>query len=260
MIYLKTAEDIELMRISNRIVAMTLGEIAKAVKPGVTTLQLDALAEDFIRSQGAVPSFLGYAGYPNSICTSVNDQVVHAIPSKYVLKEGDVVSVDCGAQINGFHGDSCYTFCVGEVSEEVKTLLRTTKEALLLGISKAKSGNRLGDVGHSIQEYCEGKGYSVVREMTGHGIGRMMHEEPLVQNYGRARRGLLFREGIVIAIEPIINMGKRGVYLEKDGWTVRTADGLPSAHYEHTVAIGTDSPDILSSFEYVEQILGTNAL
>lgn len=260
MIYLKTAEDIELMRISNRIVAMTLGEIAKAVKPGVTTLQLDALAEDFIRSQGAVPSFLGYAGYPNSICTSVNDQVVHAIPSKYVLKEGDVVSVDCGAQINGFHGDSCYTFCVGEVSEEVKTLLRTTKEALLLGISKAKSGNRLGDVSHSIQEYCEGKGYSVVREMTGHGIGRMMHEEPLVQNYGRARRGLLFREGIVIAIEPIINMGKRGVYLEKDGWTVRTADGLPSAHYEHTVAIGTDSPDILSSFEYVEQILGTNAL
>ncbi|MBO7607340.1 MAG: type I methionyl aminopeptidase [Paludibacteraceae bacterium] len=260
MIYLKTAEDIELMRISNRIVAMTLGEIAKAVKPGVTTLQLDALAEDFIRSQGAVPSFLGYAGYPNSICTSVNDQVVHAIPSKYVLKEGDVVSVDCGAQINGFHGDSCYTFCVGEVSEEVKKLLRTTKEALLLGISKAKSGNRLGDVSHSIQEYCEGKGYSVVREMTGHGIGRMMHEEPLVQNYGRARRGLLFREGIVIAIEPIINMGKRGVYLEKDGWTVRTADGLPSAHYEHTVAIGTDSPDILSSFEYVEQILGTNAL
>lgn len=260
MIYLKTAEDIELMRISNRIVAMTLGEIAKAVKPGVTTLQLDALAEDFIRSQGAVPSFLGYAGYPNSICTSVNDQVVHAIPSKYVLKEGDIVSVDCGAQINGFHGDSCYTFCVGEVSEEVKKLMRATKEALMLGISKAKVGNRLGDVGHSIQEYCEGKGYSVVREMTGHGIGRMMHEEPLVQNYGRARRGLQFREGIVIAIEPIINMGKRGVYLEKDGWTVRTADGLPSAHFEHTVAIGTDSPDILSSFEYVEQILGTNAL
>lgn len=260
MIYLKTAEDIELMRISNRIVAMTLGEIAKAVKPGVTTLQLDALAEDFIRSQGAVPSFLGYAGYPNSICTSVNDQVVHAIPSKYVLKEGDIVSVDCGAEINGFHGDSCYTFCVGEVSEKVKTLMRTTKEALMRGISMAKAGNRLGDVSHSIQEYCEGKGYSVVREMTGHGIGRMMHEEPLVQNYGRARRGLLLREGIVIAIEPIINMGKRGVYLEKDGWTVRTADGLPSAHFEHTVAIGTDSPDILSSFEYVEQILGTNAL
>ncbi|MCR5497094.1 MAG: type I methionyl aminopeptidase [Paludibacteraceae bacterium] len=260
MIYLKTAEDIELMRISNRIVAMTLGEIAKAVKPGVTTLQLDALAEDFIRSQGAVPSFLGYAGYPNSICTSVNDQVVHAIPSKYVLKEGDVVSVDCGAQINGFHGDSCYTFCVGEVSEEVKRLMKTTKESLMIGISNAKVGNRLGDVSHSIQEHCEGKGYSVVRELTGHGIGRMMHEEPLVQNYGRARRGLLFREGIVIAIEPIINMGKRGVYLEKDGWTVRTADGLPSAHFEHTVAIGTDGPDILSSFEYVEQILGTNAL
>ena len=260
MIYLKTAEDIELMRISNRIVAMTLGEIAKAVKPGVTTLQLDALAEDFIRSQGAVPSFLGYAGYPNSICTSVNDQVVHAIPSDYVLKEGDVVSVDCGAQINGFHGDSCYTFCVGEVSEDVKRLLRTTKESLMLGISKAKSGNRLGDVGHAVQEYCEGNGYSVVRELTGHGIGRMMHEEPLVQNYGRARRGLQFREGLVIAIEPIINMGKKGVYLEKDGWTVRTSDGLPSAHYEHTVAIGPDSPDILSSVEYVEQILGTNAL
>jgi methionyl aminopeptidase len=260
MIYLKTAEDIELMRISNRIVAMTLGEVAKAVKPGVTTLQLDALAEEFIRSQGAVPSFLGYAGFPNSICTSVNDQAAHGIPSKYVLKEGDVVSVDCGAEINGFHGDSCYTFCVGEVSEEVKKLLRTTKEALLLGISKAKVGNRLGDVEHSIQEYCESNGYSVVRELTGHGIGRMMHEEPLVRNYGRARRGLPFREGLVIAIEPIINMGKKGVYLEKDGWTVRTSDGLPSAHYEHTVAIGSDSPDILSSFEYVEQILGTNAL
>ncbi len=260
MIYLKTAEDIELMRRSNRIVAMTLGEIAKAVKPGVTTLQLDALAEDFIRSQGAVPSFLGYGGFPNSICTSVNDQVVHAIPSSYVLKDGDIVSVDCGAEINGFHGDSCYTFCVGEVSPETKNLLKTTKESLMVGISKAVSGFRLGDLSSSIQSYCEDRGYSVVRELMGHGIGRMMHEEPLVPNYGHSRRGLLFRKGIVIAIEPIINMGKKSVYLEKDGWTVRTADGLPSAHFEHTVAIGPDGPDILSSFEYVEQVLGTNAL
>lgn len=260
MIYLKTAEDVELMRLSNNIVAKTLGEVAKAVKPGVTTLQLDSLAEDYIRSMGAVPSFLGYYGYPNSICTSVNDQVVHGIPSDYVLKDGDIVSVDCGAEINGFHGDSCYTFCVGEVSDEVKRLLKTTKDSLYEGISSAIKGNRLGDVGHSIQSHCEAVGFSVVREYMGHGIGRMMHEEPMVPNYGRSRMGLLLREGIVIAVEPIVNMGKRSVYMEKDGWTVRTSDGLPAAHFEHTIAVGPDGPEILSSFEYVEQILGTKAL
>ncbi|MCQ2232664.1 MAG: type I methionyl aminopeptidase [Paludibacteraceae bacterium] len=259
MIYLKTAEDIELMRLSNHIVARTLGEMAKAVKPGVSTLKLDSLAEEFIRSQGAIPSFLGYNGFPNSICTSVNDQVVHGIPSNYELREGDIVSIDCGAEINGFHGDSCYTFCVGEVKQEVKSFLDVTKAALYEGIAQAKIDNRLGDVGFAVQKKVAGSGYSVVREVMGHGIGRRMHEEPLVPNHGRARSGLRFREGIVIAIEPIINMGKRNVYLEKDGWTIRTEDGLPAAHFEHTVAVGPNGPEILSSFEYVEQILSINA-
>lgn len=259
MIYLKTAEDIELMRLSNNIVARTLGEMAKAIKPGVTTLKLDSLAEEFIRSQGAVPSFLGYNGFPNSICTSVNDQVVHGIPSNYELREGDIISVDCGAEINGFHGDSCYTFCVGEVSENIKSFLATTKSALYEGISNAKVDNRLGDVSSSIQKVVENAGYSVVHEVMGHGIGRRMHEEPLVPNYGRARTGLRFREGIVIAIEPIINMGKRNVYLENDGWTIKSQDKLPAAHFEHTVAILDEGPEILSSFEYVEQILSINA-
>ncbi len=259
MIYLKTAEDIELMRLSNNIVARTLGEMAKAIKPGVTTLKLDSLAEEFIRSQGAVPSFLGYNGFPNSICTSVNDQVVHGIPSNYELREGDIISVDCGAEINGFHGDSCYTFCVGEVSENIKSFLSTTKSALYEGISNAKVDNRLGDVSSSIQKVVENAGYSVVHEVMGHGIGRRMHEEPLVPNYGRARTGLRFREGIVIAIEPIINMGKRNVYLENDGWTIKSQDKLPAAHFEHTVAILDEGPEILSSFEYVEQILSINA-
>lgn len=255
MIYLKTAEDIELMRLSNNIVARTLGEIAKAIKPGVSTLKLDSLAEEFIRSMGAVPSFLGYNGFPNSICTSVNDQVVHGIPSNYELQDGDIISVDCGAEINGFHGDSCYTFCVGEVADETKQLLKVTKQSLLEGISKVKVDNRLGDVSNEIQKIVEGAGYSVVREVMGHGIGRRMHEEPLVPNFGHPRRGLRFREGIVIAIEPIINMGTRSVYLENDGWTIRTADGKPAAHFEHTVAVGANGPEILSSFEYVEQII-----
>lgn len=247
------------MRLSNNIVARTLGEMAKAIKPGVTTLKLDSLAEEFIRSQGAVPSFLGYNGFPNSICTSVNDQVVHGIPSNYELREGDIISVDCGAEINGFHGDSCYTFCVGEVSENIKSFLATIKSALYEGISNAKVDNRLGDVSSSIQKVVENAGYSVVHEVMGHGIGRRMHEEPLVPNYGRARTGLRFREGIVIAIEPIINMGKRSVYLENDGWTIKSQDKLPAAHFEHTVAILDEGPEILSSFEYVEQILSINA-
>lgn len=259
MIYLKTAEDIELMRLSNNIVARTLGEMAKYVKPGVTTLKLDSLAEEFIRSQGAIPSFLGYNGFPNSICTSVNDTVVHGIPSNYELREGDIVSIDCGAEINGFHGDSCYTFCVGEVSEEIKRFLNVVKTSLYKGIANAKLDNRLGDVGHAIQKENEEAGYSVVREVMGHGIGRKMHEEPLVPNYGSARSGLRFREGIVIAIEPIINMGKRSVYMENDGWTIKSADGKPAAHFEHTISVGKDEPEILSSFEYIEQILSINA-
>ena len=260
MIYLKTDEEIELMRISNQIVAKTLAEVCKNIRPGVTTLQLDAIAETFIRDNGATPTFLGYNGFPNTLCVSVNDVVVHGIPSNYALKEGDVVSVDCGAEVNGFHGDSCYTFCVGEVSEEVKALLRTTKESLYKGIEKAVDGMRLGDVSFAIQSHCEERGYSVVREMVGHGIGRAMHEGPEVPNYGRRGNGLKLKSGMVIAIEPMINMGKRNIRIDRDGWTARTVDGMPAAHFEHTVAIRNGQADILSSFEYIEQILGINAI
>ncbi len=256
MIYLKTDEEIELMRVSNLIVARTLAEIAKNIRPGVTTLQLDKIAETFIRDNGATPTFLGYNGFPNTLCTSVNDQVVHGIPSNYELKEGDIVSVDCGAEKDGFHGDSCYTFCVGEVSEDIRKLLKTTKEALYEGIKNAVEGKRIGDIGNAIQTYCEDRGYSVVREMVGHGIGRRMHEEPEVPNFGKKGYGPKLRSGMAIAIEPMINMGKRNIYIEKDGWTARTQDRRPSAHFEHTVAIRKGQADILSSFEYIEQITG----
>jgi methionyl aminopeptidase len=260
MIYLKTDEEIELMRVSNLIVAQTLAEVAKNIRPGMTTLQLDKIAETFIRDNGAKPSFLGYNGFPNSLCTSVNNQVVHGIPSNYALKEGDIVSVDCGAEKDGFHGDSCYTFCVGEVSEKVRQLLKTTKDALYKGIENAVEGKRLGDISNAIQVYCEDRGYSVVREMVGHGIGRKMHEDPQVPNYGRRGSGPKLKSGMTIAIEPMINLGKRNIYIEKDGWTACTTDHLPSAHFEHTVAIRKGKADILSSFEYIEKVLGNNAI
>lgn len=266
MIFLKTDEEIELMRESNQLVGMTLGELAKHIKPGVTTLQLDKIAEEFIRSHGAIPSFLGYKGapgsidFPGSICASVNDQVVHGIPGGYVLKEGDVISVDCGTEKNGFCGDSAYTFCVGEVSEEVKKLLRATKEALYRGIEEAVDGARLGNVSDAIQSYCEKNGYSVVRELVGHGIGRKMHEAPEVPNYGKRGTGPLLKKGMCIAIEPMINMGSKNIVFENDGWTVRTKDRKPSAHFEHTVAIREGKADILSSFEFIESVLGENAI
>jgi len=256
MIYLKTDEDVELMRVSNLIVSRTLAEIAKNIKPGVTTLQLDKIAETFIRDNGATPTFLGYEGFPNTLCISVNDQVVHGVPSNYELKEGDIVSVDCGAEKNGFHGDSCYTFCVGEVGEDVRKLLRTTKEALYEGIKNAVEGKRVGDISNAIQTYCENRGYSVVREMVGHGIGREMHEKPEVPNFGKRGHGPLLKSGMTLAIEPMINMGKRNIYIEKDGWTARTRDKKPSAHFEHTVVIRKGQADILSTFEYIEQITG----
>ena len=256
MIYLKTDEEIELMRVSNLIVSRTLAEIAKNIKPGVTTIQLDKIADTFIRDNGAVPTFLGYEGFPNSLCISVNDQVVHGVPSDYELREGDIVSVDCGAEKNGFHGDSCYTFCVGEVSEEVKKLLRTTKEALYEGIKNAVEGKRVGDISNAIQTYCETRGYSVVRNMVGHGIGREMHEDPEVPNFGKRGNGPKLKSGMTVAIEPMINMGKHDIYIEKDGWTARTRDKKPSAHFEHTVVIRKGQADILSSFEYIEQITG----
>ncbi|MDU1905221.1 MAG: type I methionyl aminopeptidase [Dysgonomonas sp.] len=266
MIFLKTDEEIELMRESNRLVGMTLGELAKHIKPGVTTLQLDKIANEFIRSHGAIPSFLGYKGapgtidFPGSICSSVNEVVVHGIPTDYELKDGDIVSVDCGTEKNGFCGDSAYTFCVGEVSEEVKALLRTTKEALYLGIEKAVEGNRVGDISEAIQTYCEKHGYTVVRELVGHGIGRKMHESPEVPNYGRRGTGPLLKKGMCIAIEPMINQGSRNVIFERDGWTVRTKDHKRSAHFEHTVAIREGKADILSTFEYIEAVLGNNGI
>lgn len=256
MISIKTDEEIELLRESSLLVGKTLGEMAKHIRPGVSTLELDRIADEFIRSHGAVPGFLGYGGFPNSLCISVNDVVVHGIPSAdCVLKEGDVVSIDCGTLKNGYYGDSAYTFEVGRVDDEIHRLLVTTKESLYKGIEKAVAGLRIGDIGHAIQSYCESAGFSVVRELVGHGVGRNLHEDPQVPNYGRAGQGIKLKEGMVIAIEPMINLGERHVYIEEDGWTIRTRDRKPSAHFEHTLAIRKHGVDILSSFDFVEQEL-----
>lgn len=261
MIYLKTDEEIQLMRAANQLVGKTLGELAKHIAPGVSTLQLDKIAEEFIRDNGAVPAFLGYGGFPNSICASVNEHVVHGIPSdKTILKEGDIISVDCGTVLNGFVGDSAYTFCVGDVDPQVRKLLQTTKESLYVGIEHAVEGKRIGDIGNAIQTYCEARNYSVVRELVGHGIGHKMHEEPEVPNYGRRGCGPLLRSGMCICIEPMINMGSKNVVFERDGWTVRTKDRKCSAHFEHCIAIRPDGPQILSSFDFIEEVLGNNAI
>ncbi|HRH67586.1 MAG TPA: type I methionyl aminopeptidase [Bacteroidia bacterium] len=254
MLYYKTQEEIELIRESSLLVAKTLAEVAKSIRPGITTLELDRLAETFIRDHGAVPAFLNYNGFPNSLCISVNSQVVHGIPNESVLEDGDICSVDCGVLKNGFYGDSAYTFAIGEVDDETVQLLRVTKESLYKGIEKAVAGNRLGDISHAVQEHAELNGYSVVRELVGHGIGRHLHEKPEVPNYGKRGSGLILREGLVIAIEPMINLGGKAVVHERDGWTVRTADNKPSAHFEHTVAIRKGSPDILSSFRFIEEL------
>ncbi len=256
MIYLKTDEEIELLRANHRLVSETLAEVGRHIRPGVTTKELDRLAEEFIRSHGAVPAFLGYQGYPASLCISVNEQVVHGIPSdKVVLKEGDIVSVDCGTFMKGFVGDSAYTFGVGEVAAEVQQLLEVTKEALCKGTAQAKAGNRVGDISAAVQEYAESFGYGVVRELEGHGIGRKMHEAPGVPNYGAKGRGPLLKEGMVICIEPMINMGGRAVVFEEDGWTVRTRDRKPSAHFEFGVAIRKNGPDVLTDFSIIEQAI-----
>lgn len=261
MIYLKTDEEIELMREANQLVGKTLAEVGKHVAPGVSTLQLDKIAEEFIRDYGAVPAFLGYGGFPNSICASVNEQVVHGIPSSSkILNEGDIISVDCGTILNGYVGDSAYTFCVGEVDPRVKDLLKTTKESLYLGIQAAVEGKRIGDISNAVQTYCESHNYSVVRELVGHGIGKRMHEEPEVPNYGRRGCGPLLKSGMCICIEPMINMGSKNVVFERDGWTVRTKDRKCSAHFEHCIAIRPDGPQILSSFDFIEEVLGSNAI
>ena len=256
MIYLKTAEEIELLRENNLLVSATLAEVGKHVRPGVSTLELDKLAEEFIRSHGAEPGFLGYGGFPNTLCMSVNEEVVHGIPSaKRILKEGDVLSVDCGTLMKGFYGDSAYTFAVGEIAPEVADLLRVTKEALYKGTAQAKAGNRVGDVSAAVQEYAESFGYGVVRELEGHGLGRKMHEDPGVPNYGARGRGPLLKEGMVICIEPMINMGTKAVVFERDGWTVRTRDHKPAAHYEFAVAVRKDGPDVLTDFSIIEQAI-----
>lgn len=262
-IFLKTDDEIELMRQANQLVGKTLGELGKHIKPCITTLELDKIAEEFIRDHGATPTFKGFPNpygspFPASICTSVNEVVVHGIPSKEtVLKDGDIISIDCGTQLNGFNGDSCYTFCVGEVSKEVKELLKTTKEALYLGIEEAMSGHHVGDIGNAVESHCVAKGYGVVRELTGHGIGREMHEDPSVPNYGKCGNGVMLKAGMCIAIEPMITMGDRAIGLLPDRWSVVTRDGKPAAHFEHTIAICKGKAEILSSFEEVEHLEGT---
>ena len=255
MIYLKTNEEIELLRENNILVSKALAEVGKHIKPGVTTKELNKIAEDFIRSHGAIPSFLGYEGYPASACISVNEQVVHGIPSDYVIKEGDIVSVDLGTFMKGFNGDSAYTFAVGEIGDDVRQLLEVTKEALYKGTAQAKAGNRVGDISAAVQEYAESFGYGVVRELEGHGLGRKMHEAPGVPNYGARGRGPLLKEGMVICIEPMITMGNRAIVFERDGWTVRTRDRKPAAHFEFAVAIRKDGPDVLTDFGIIENAL-----
>lgn len=256
MIIIKTKEEIELMRESALIVSKTLGMLAKEIKPGVTTLYLDKLAEDFIREQGAVPGFLGLYDFPNTLCVSPNSQVVHGIPNNKPLEEGDIVSIDCGALKNEFYGDHAYTFSVGEIAQETQKLIDVTKESLYIGIREFKANNRVGDVGYAIQKFCESHGYGVVRELVGHGLGREMHEDPQMPNYGRRGRGKKFIEGMVVAIEPMINMGTRRVRQHKDGWTVTTLDNKPSAHFEHNIALVNGKPELLSTFKYIYEALG----
>ena len=255
MIYYKTAEEIEQIRNSSLLVARTLAEVAKNINPGVTSLQLDKIAEEYIKDNGGVPAFKGYGGFPNSLCISPNEQVVHGIPDNRPYIDGDIISVDCGVLMNGFYGDSAYTFSVGEIPNETMQLMKVTKESLYRGIGVALPGKRLQDISYEIQTYCEKNGYSVVRELVGHGIGKNLHEAPEVPNFGKRGSGIKLQVGLVIAIEPMINMGKRNIVHGKDGWTIKTADNKPSAHFEHTIAIKDGKADILSSFEYVEDVL-----
>jgi methionyl aminopeptidase len=256
MIKIKTKEEIELMRESALVVSKTLGMLASEVKPGVTTLHLDTLAEEFIREQGAIPGFLGLYDFPNTLCMSPNEQVVHGFPNKTPLQEGDIISIDCGALKNGFYGDHAYTFTVGEVDPEIQKLLDVTKESLYKGIREFKAGNRVGDVGYAIQDFAETHGYGVVRELVGHGLGREMHEDPEMPNYGKRGRGKKFSEGMVVAIEPMINMGTHKIQHHSDGWTITTLDKKMSAHFEHDIAIVDGKPQLLSTFDYIYEALG----
>jgi methionyl aminopeptidase len=256
MVHYKTREEIELMRESALLVSKTLGMLAAEIKPGVSPLELDKKAEAFIRDHGGIPAFLGLYDFPNTLCTSVNEQVVHGIPTKKPLQEGDIISVDCGVLMNGWYGDHAYTFQVGEVKPEVKKLLDVTLESLYKGIAACVAGKRIGDVSYAIQQHAEKHYYGVVQELVGHGIGKSMHEDPQVPNYGKQGRGKVIQEGLVIAIEPMINMGSRHIRQLKDGWSIVTRDGLPSAHFEHDVAVVNGQPEILSTFKYVYEALG----
>jgi methionyl aminopeptidase len=258
MIHFKTEEEIELLRESSLLVGKTLAEVAKRIRPGIETIVLDKIAEEFIRDHGAEPGFKGYNGFPYTLCVSVNEQVVHGFPGQQPLLEGDIVSVDCGVFMNGFYGDSAYTFAVGEIDEEVRLLMERTKESLYKAIEVAVEGKRVGDIGYAVQTHVEQYGYSVVRDLVGHGLGRQLHEKPEVPNYGRRGTGVKLQEGMVLAIEPMVNLGTRSVIQLQDGWTISTADKKPSAHYEHDVAIRKGKAEVLSTFEYIEEVIKQN--
>jgi methionyl aminopeptidase len=255
MIFIKTEEEVELIRKSSLLVAKAHAEVAIMIQPGVTTLQLDKRAEEFIRDNGGIPAFKGYNGFPNTLCVSPNEQVVHGIPNDKPLEDGTILSVDCGVLMNGFYGDSAYTYTIGEIDEETKMLLQITKESLYKGIEQAIEGKRVGDVSYAIQQHAEMNNYGVVRELVGHGVGESLHESPEVPNYGKRGNGPKLQDGMVIAIEPMINMGDRKIKQHADGWTITTLDNKPSAHFEHTIAIRKGKADILSSFEYIEEVL-----
>ncbi len=258
MIHLKNSQEIEELRTSALMVGDALAEVAKAIKPGITTLELDKIAEDYIHSLNAKPAFKNYNGFPASLCISLNEEVVHGIPSQKELKEGDIVSIDCGVNYGGWIGDSAYTFALKGISDRSVELLKTTKESLYIGIEQAKIGKRIGDLGHAIQEYCETRGFSIVRDLCGHGIGRNLHEDPEVPNFGRRGSGIRFREGMVLAVEPMVTEGKKEVVFESDGWTCRTLDRSMAAHFEHDIAITKDGPIILSSFDKIEEAINSN--
>lgn len=255
MIYIKTAEEIEMMRRASDLVSRTLGEVAKWIKPGVTTLKLDTIAREFILDNGGKPACLGYEGFPGTLCIEVNETVVHGFPSNYALREGDIIGTDCVAELDGYNGDSCYTFAVGEVDPKWARLLQVTKESLYVGIDAARGGHRIGDIANAVQRYCEHRNLSVVREMCGHGIGRDMHEDPEVPNYGRCGCGPVIKAGMCICIEPMINLGSKNIVIERNGWECRTRDRKPSAHYEHTLLITQDEPEVLTTFRYIEDAL-----
>jgi methionyl aminopeptidase len=255
MLYLKTDEEVGLLKESNMLVSRTLAEIAASIKPGVTTLYLDSIAESFILDNGATPAFKGYGGFPNTLCTSVNEEVVHGIPSGYVLREGDIISVDCGVILNGWYGDSAFTFPVGAITEEVRRLLDYTRASLEEGVKEAVIGNRVGDISYAVQNKAESGGYSVVRELVGHGLGRKLHEPPEVANWGRQGTGPKMEKGLVICIEPMINLGKKETLQMRDGWTIKTADGKPSAHFEYAVAVDKGKAQVLTTFEFIDKVL-----